>query len=52
VLPFPDYATRARRDCPIHTELDTRLGYHSALAMFEGTIVSEHALLGEGGRHE
>jgi spermidine synthase len=46
VLPFPDYAKRARRDCPIHTELDSRLGYRSAVAMFEGTTVSEDELLG------
>jgi hypothetical protein len=52
VLPFPEYATRARSTCPIHTELDTRLGYRSARAMFAGTIVSEQELFGEVGRHE
>jgi hypothetical protein len=46
VLPFPGYAARARGTCPIHTELDTQLGYRSARAMFEGTTVSEQQLLG------
>ena len=41
---FPDYATRSIHDCPIHTELDTRLGYRSARALFEGTVVSEEEL--------
>ena len=50
---FPDYATRARSTCPIHTELDTRLGYRSARAMFDGTTLVEHEVLGtraDGGR--
>jgi spermidine synthase len=45
IATFGDYAARARSACPIHTELDTRLGYRSARAMFEGTTVSEQALL-------
>ena len=45
VLPFPDYAARARTTCPIHTELDTRLVYRSALALFAGTTLSEHEVL-------
>jgi len=49
VLAFPDYAARARNTCPIHTELDTRLGYRSAHAMFAGTRVAEQELLGTGG---
>ena len=46
VLPFPDFATRARSTCPIHTALDTALGYRSARALFSGTTVSEDELLG------
>ncbi len=46
VLPFPDYALRARSTCPIHTELDTRLGYRSARALFAGTTLSEQEVLG------
>jgi len=49
VLPFPDYALRARRTCPIHTELDTRLSYRSARALFAGTTLSEQELLGASG---
>jgi len=45
VSAFPSYATRAQQNCPIHTELDTRLGYASARAMFDGTIVAEGELL-------
>jgi len=48
VLPFPSYATRAQENCPIHTELDTRLGYRSARALFAGTALSEDELLGTG----
>jgi spermidine synthase len=46
VRAFPSYATRAQEKCPIHTELDTRLGYASARAMFDGAIVAEDALFG------
>jgi len=46
VLPFPDYATRARSACPIHTALDTALGYRSARALFSGTTISEDEVLG------
>lgn len=42
---FPEYARRARQDCPIHTELDTRLGYRAARAMFEGATVPEGEIL-------
>jgi spermidine synthase len=45
---FPDYAARARRECPIHTTLDTRLGYRAARAMFEGTTLEENDVLGGG----
>ncbi|HEX5043113.1 MAG TPA: hypothetical protein VFV75_09410 [Candidatus Polarisedimenticolaceae bacterium] len=38
---FPDYAARAVSECPIHTELDTRLGYRSARALFRGSTVDE-----------
>ncbi len=48
VLPFPFYADRARRSCPVHTELDTALGYLAARAMFDGKLVFEHELLGAG----
>ena len=46
VASFSDYAARARRDCPIHTELDTRLGYVCARAMFSGATVLENEVLG------
>jgi spermidine synthase len=46
VLRFPAYATHALASCPIHTELDTRLGYASARALFAGAMVSEDELLG------
>ena len=46
VLPFPPYATRAQENCKVHTELDTRLGYRSALALFAGTTLSEDEVLG------
>ncbi len=52
VRPFPYYAERARRDCPIHTELDTALGYRASRAMFDGKILFEHELLGIGGGGE
>jgi SAM-dependent methyltransferase len=45
VIPFTNYAARVSRDCPIHSELDTGLGYRAAHAMFRGTIVSEDELL-------
>lgn len=45
---FPEYAARARRDCPVHTTLDTRLGYRAARAMFAGTILEEETVLGAG----
>lgn len=48
VGPFPHYAARARRDRPIHTELDTSIGYRAAHAMFEGKLLYEHELLGAG----
>jgi hypothetical protein len=44
VTAFPDYAARARSACPIHTELDTQLGYRSARAMFAGAMVFEGEL--------
>ncbi len=45
VLPFPSYAMHAQEHCPIHTELDTRLGYRSARALFAGTTLTEHEVL-------
>lgn len=51
VSPFPDYVSRARRDCPIHTELDTRLGYRAARAMFDGmTLLEDDVLRSRGDR--
>ena len=47
VLGFPVYAARARSNCPIHTELDTQLGYRSARAMFAGVTVPEYDVLSE-----
>jgi len=46
---FPEYSARARGTCPIHTQLDTQLGYRSAHAMFEGKRVSEDDLFGTRG---
>jgi predicted membrane-bound spermidine synthase len=42
---FPAYARRAARECPVHTELDTNLGYRAARAMFVGSTVSGSELL-------
>ena len=49
VRPFPLYADRAFRACAVHTELDTGLAYRAARALFDGTMLYEHELLGVGG---
>jgi len=48
VLPFPDYAGRAHRSCPLHTAIDTSLNYRASHALFKGTVLDEPALLGDG----
>lgn len=48
VRAFPPYAERALRSCPVHTALDARIAYRAARALFDGTILLEHELLGAG----
>jgi spermidine synthase len=48
VRAFPDYVDRARRSCPLHTAIDTRLNYRASRGLFHGTRVSERELVGDG----
>ncbi len=49
VQPFPPYADRALRSCAVHTLLDSRIAYRASRALFDGTMLYEHELLGVGG---
>ncbi len=46
VRPFPPYAERALRSCPVHTLLDSHIAYRASRALFDGTMLYEHELLG------
>lgn len=49
VRSFPPYAERALRSCPVHTALDARIAYRASRALFDGTMLYEHELLGTRG---
>ncbi len=52
VRSFPPYAERALRSCPVHTALDARIAYRASRALFDGTMLYEHELLGAGANRQ